>query len=65
MVGYPTSSIDFADIMDNRKVLIANLSKGAIGEGHAHLLGALLVSGFLHAAMARGVRKSPTAAPPK
>jgi Helicase HerA, central domain/TraM recognition site of TraD and TraG len=53
MLGTPTSSIDFADIMDNRKVLIADLSKGLLGPSHAHLLGALLTSGFLHAAMAR------------
>jgi len=54
MLGSTKSSIDFGDIMDGRKVLIANLAKGALGEGHAHLLGAMLVSGFYHAAMARG-----------
>lgn len=52
-VGTITSSIDFSDIMDSRKVLIANLSKGVLGTGHSQLLGSILVSGFSHAAMAR------------
>jgi hypothetical protein len=51
-VGTVTSSIDFAEIMDQRKILIANLSKGVHGPGHAQLLGSILVSGFSHAAMA-------------
>src|SRR5262249_21103553 len=52
-LGTVTSSIDFSDIMDNRKILIANLSKGVLGPGHAQLLGSILVSGFSHATMAR------------
>jgi hypothetical protein len=54
-VGTVTSSIDFAAIMDERKILIANLSKGVVGPSHAQLLGSILVSGFSHAAMARAV----------
>ena len=54
-VGTVTSSIDFAAIMDEKKILIANLSKGVLGPGHAQLLGSVLVSGFSHAAMARAV----------
>src|SRR5262249_54121441 len=53
MVGTVTSSIDFREIMDEKKILIANLSKGVLGPGHAQLLGSILVSGFSHAAMAR------------
>jgi hypothetical protein len=53
-LGTTTSSIDFAEIMDQGKILLANLSKGNLGEGHAHLLGAMLVSSFAQAAMARG-----------
>jgi type IV secretion system coupling TraD/TrwB family protein len=52
-VGTVTSSIDFSEIMDDKKILIANLSKGVLGTGHAQLLGSILVSGFSHAAMAR------------
>jgi hypothetical protein len=52
-VGTVTSSINFRHIMDEKKILIANLSKGVLGPGHAQLLGSILVSGFSHAAMAR------------
>ena len=59
MLGTTTSSIDIREIMDGRKIFIANLSKGVLGPGHAHLLGAFLVSGFSHAAMARGAEGTP------
>jgi uncharacterized protein DUF87 len=64
MLGSTTSSIDFSEIMDEHKILLANLSKGALGEGHAHLIGAMLVSGFSHAAMARGA-VTPALLPPQ
>jgi hypothetical protein len=54
-VGTVTSSIDFTRIMDGRKMLIANLSKGVLGPGHAQLLSSILVSGLSHAAMARAM----------
>lgn len=40
-------------MMDNRRIFIANLSKGRIGETHASLLGSLLVTGFELAALSR------------
>jgi hypothetical protein len=55
MTGTVTSSIDFRRIMDQKQVVIANLSKGVLGPGHAQLLGSILVSGFSHAAMARAL----------
>ena len=54
-LGTVTSSIDFNQIMDEKKVFIANLAKGRLGASHAHVLGGLLVSGFADAAMARDV----------
>lgn len=39
-----TSSINLKEIMDNKKILLINLSKGKIGEDNSYLLGALLVS---------------------
>ena len=45
--------VDVRYIMDHRKILIANLSKGLLGEDKANLLGALLVTQFQQAAMAR------------
>jgi hypothetical protein len=40
-------------MMDNRRIFIANLGKGAVGEDTANLLGALLVTQFEQAAMSR------------
>jgi hypothetical protein len=45
------NTIDLRHIMDTGQILIANLSKGALGEGNAHLLGALLVTGITQAAL--------------
>ena len=47
------STIDLADVMNEGKVLIVNLSKGGLGEAPAHLLGALLVTGISQVAEAR------------
>lgn len=46
-------SVNFTDIMDNRKIFIANLAKGFIGEDAANLLGSLIVSKFMLTAMSR------------
>jgi superfamily II DNA or RNA helicase len=40
-------------MMNRRRILIANLSKGQLGADKANLLGALLVTSFQLAAMAR------------
>jgi len=53
IVGQPKSTIDLQDIMDNRKVLIMNLSKGKIGEDNAALLGAMMITKIQLTAMAR------------
>ena len=53
IVGQPKSTIDMRFLMDNRRILIANLSKGALGEEQANLLGSLLVTKMQLAAMAR------------
>lgn len=53
IVGQPKSTIDLQDIMDNRKVLVMNLSKGKIGEDNAALLGAMMITKIQLTAMAR------------
>jgi hypothetical protein len=53
IIGQPKSTIDIRRIMDAGKILIVNLSKGRMGAEPAHLLGALLVSAFAHAAESR------------
>jgi len=52
-IGQVNSSINMREVMDNRKILIMNLSKGRIGEDNATLLGALLVTKIQLAAMSR------------
>ena len=53
VIAQPKSSFDLRFMMDDRRVLIANLSKGALGEGPAHLLGALLITAIAQAALSR------------
>jgi hypothetical protein len=53
--GQTRSRFDAAFLMNHGRILIANLSKGVIGEDHARLLGAILVSQFQWAAMQRAL----------
>jgi hypothetical protein len=53
ILGQVRSAIDARFIMDNRRILLANLSKGKLGADNANLLGAILVTQFQLAAMAR------------
>lgn len=53
IIGQPKSSFDIRDIMDNKKILIMNLSKGLIGESNANLLGSMLTTKIYLAAMSR------------
>jgi type IV secretory pathway TraG/TraD family ATPase VirD4 len=47
------NALNFREIMDGRKIFLAKLSQGAIGEENAALLGSLLVSKFHQTAMTR------------
>jgi hypothetical protein len=53
IIGQPKSSFNIRQIMDDRKILIVNLSRGLIGEDNAALLGALLVTKIQLGAMSR------------
>jgi hypothetical protein len=53
VLGQIGSSIDARFIMDNKRIFIANLNKGKLGEDKAALLGSMLVSQFQFAAMSR------------
>src|ERR1019366_1311432 len=44
MVSQKENSLDFAAIMNGRKILLAKLSQGLIGEENSYLLGTLVVS---------------------
>ncbi len=53
MLGQVRSTVDIRFVMDNSRLLIANLSKGRIGEDKANLIGSLLVTQFQLAALSR------------
>ncbi len=53
IVGQPKSSFDLREMMDNKKILIVNLSKGQIGEQNAGLLGGMFITKLYLAAMSR------------
>ena len=53
IIGQTKSAFKFDDVMDNKKILIINLSKGKIGELNANLLGMIIVSKIYTAAMGR------------
>ena len=44
IIGQVKSSVDMRKIMDEKKILIVNISKGRIGEDNSRLLGALLIT---------------------
>jgi hypothetical protein len=53
IIGQLESSFDMRDIMDNKKILLVNLSKGRTGELNSNLLGMIFVMKFQAAAMSR------------
>lgn len=53
IVGQPKSTFDIRRVMDERKILIVNLSKGRLGEGNANLIGSMLITKIYLAAMSR------------
>ena len=53
IIGQVKSKIDMRRLMDEGKILIANISKGRIGEDNSRLLGALVVTKLQLAAMSR------------
>ncbi|MDD4352225.1 MAG: type IV secretion system DNA-binding domain-containing protein [Candidatus Gracilibacteria bacterium] len=53
IVGQAKSTISIREAMDNRKILIVNLSKGKIGEDNSSLLGSMIITKFQLDAMSR------------
>ena len=53
IIGQTESAFNIRDIMDNQKILLVNLSKGATGELNSKLLGMVFVMKFQAAAMSR------------
>ncbi len=53
IIGQTKSGFNLRDIMDNKKILLVNLSKGKTGELNSRLLGMIFVMKFQAAAMGR------------
>jgi hypothetical protein len=53
IIGQTRSGFNLRDIMDNKKILLVNLSKGKMGELNSKLLGIIFVMKFQAAAMGR------------
>ena len=53
IIGQTKSGFNIREIMDNKKILLVNLSKGKLGELNAKLLGIIFIMKFQAAAMSR------------
>ncbi|HEY0010544.1 MAG TPA: DUF87 domain-containing protein [Candidatus Paceibacterota bacterium] len=53
IIGQQESSFRFREVIDSKKILLVNLSKGRLGERNANLLGLILVGKLFMAAMSR------------
>lgn len=53
LIGQPHSSFDVREVMDQRKILLCNLSKGQLGDINSDLLGFVLVAKIQIAALGR------------
>lgn len=53
IIGQSKSAFDLREVMDNKKILLVNLSKGRTGELNSKLLGMIFVMKFQVAAMSR------------
>lgn len=53
IIAQPKSAFNFRAVMDEKKILLVNLSKGRIGDINSELLGLLIVGKILQAALSR------------
>jgi type IV secretory pathway TraG/TraD family ATPase VirD4 len=53
IIAQQKSAFNFREAMDNKKIIIINLSKGRIGEMNSNLLGMIVIGKLLFASMSR------------
>ena len=53
VIGQPKSSFNFRDAMDSKKIILCDLSKGALGEDVSSLLGSLIMTKLYLASLSR------------
>jgi hypothetical protein len=59
IIGQPKSSFDMRTLMDQKKILIINLSKGQVGDTNAQLLGSMFTTRIFLGAMSRADLSGP------
>ena len=66
IIGQKKSAFDFREVLDTKKILLVNLSKGQIGENNAKMLGVLFTTKIYLSALSRSEmsKQELTAAPP-
>ncbi|MFC1801836.1 helicase HerA domain-containing protein [Patescibacteria group bacterium] len=63
IVSQQKSSFNFREVMDNKKILLVNLSKGRLGDINSHLIGLIIVGKILMSALSRVDSLSPDLPP--
>ena len=53
IIGQPHSTFDMRDLMDKKKILLINLSKGLVGDTNMKLLGSMITTRIFLGAMSR------------
>lgn len=53
IIAYQNSSFNFREIMDTKKIFLANLSKGRLGDMNAQVLGLFIIGKITQAALSR------------
>ncbi|MCU1264380.1 MAG: hypothetical protein JWM21_698 [Acidobacteria bacterium] len=60
VIGQSKSTVNFQEILDDRKILLVNLSKGLLSQLDAQLLGMLIMGKLFAAAMERAASSDPS-----
>src|SRR3989338_10779656 len=63
IIGQRVNSFDFGSLMNSKSIVLANLSKGKIGEMNAHMLGLILISRLQVAVLKRANQASSSRTP--
>ena len=58
IMGQHMSSFNFDSLMDGKSIVLANLSRGKVGDMNAHMLGLILISKLQVAVLKRAARSS-------
>jgi len=63
IIGQHKSSFDFENVINNKKILLVNLSKGKMGEINSHMIGLIILSKLQASIMKRANSEASTRSP--